>query len=409
MIRADNPTWNGGARDQMLVGRNGGKGMRSLLSFPLSSISADSVIHSTSLDLWTAGGAATSPVKALQLIKLAATPTEGAGNGQNSTAATSGATWVYRTAQPDPGIAWTTAGGDLENQVAGDVPGYIDTNANLPLVFGSTTAFVGTSQAAVAAGKPLDLALVSPLTDSSASDGFTRIASDDHVSSSLRPRLNVTFSGNYAPLVDPGSAPAVRRSSAASLVGTASRADSICWKFLSGPGSVVFSDETSAATGVSFSQTGNYQLGLTASNLLGETTRSLAVTVAANPEFYTDWQTLTWPGITEPGTVAPESDPDSDGIANLIEWALFLDARLPDTIHAGLVKNGVAYEYTYTRRKDAEAIFQVEWSDSLENEWKTTGIGAEIPVSQTTDTRTVKVSIPASSPRKFVRLRVSRP
>ena len=69
MIRGDNPSWNGGARDQMLVGRNGGKGMRSLLSFPLASIAADSIVHSASLDLWTAGVTSTTAVKAIQLIQ----------------------------------------------------------------------------------------------------------------------------------------------------------------------------------------------------------------------------------------------------------------------------------------------------------------------------------------------------
>ena len=108
MIRADNPTWNGGARDQMLVGRNSGKGMRTVLSFPLDFLPADGSIHSVSLDLWTAAVSTAAAVGPLQLKLLDGTPTEGTGNGQNSTAATSGATWNHRTAQPDPGIAWNT-------------------------------------------------------------------------------------------------------------------------------------------------------------------------------------------------------------------------------------------------------------------------------------------------------------
>ena len=75
-------------------------------------------------------------------------------------------TWIYRTAQPDPGIAWTTPGGDMETPVADDVPGYTDTTANLPLSFSTSAAFVTAAQAAVLAGTPLDLALLSPLTES---------------------------------------------------------------------------------------------------------------------------------------------------------------------------------------------------------------------------------------------------
>jgi hypothetical protein len=412
MIRGDNPTWNGGARDQLLIGRWTGKGMRAVFSFPLTGIPSDSIVHSTSLDLWTTGVSSSVPVKALQLKQLAATPTEGTGNGQNSTAATSGVTWNHRTAQPDPGIAWSAAGGDITTQVSDELTEYADTAANLPLSFSSSTAFVTATQAAVSAGSPLDLALISPLTEGATTDALTRIASDDHASAGLRPRLNVTFTGNFAPVIDPGTASAATRAVPAPLMASVSHADSVIWKLLSGPGAVMFSDVDSAATSATFSGAGTYQIELVASNALTESNRPLEVSVAPNPAFFADWQSITWPGITGAETTSANSDPDGDGIVNLLEWALSLDARLPDTIPANLVKNGEFYTYTYTRRKTqpAAADFKPEWSDTLGNNWSTSGVTSLPPVTIDDTSESVTATVPAGSGgARFVRLRVSAP
>lgn len=411
MIRGDNPSWNGGARDQLLVGRNGGKGMRSVFSFPLTSIAADSIVHSASLDLWTAGAASTTAVKALQLRKLSATPTEGTGNGQNTTNSTSGTTWVHRTAQPDPGIAWTTAGGDMETPVSDDVPGYTDTTANLALSFGTSAAFVTTAQAAVLAGAPLDLALLSPLTESTA-DGLTRIASDDHMTPSIRPRFNVTFTGNFAPQVNPGSAPAASKSSPAPLEGSVTRADSVRWKFLSGPGEVVFSNETTAITTATFSAAGSYQLELSATNTLGETSRTLAVSVAANPAFQSDWLATTWPGVSDPAITGPHADPDHDGLENLLEWALGLNATQPDRFQPDMIREENSLVFIYQRRKTApgEATLRIEWSDTLADDWSETGVVSESAVSIDATTESVTARVPAgANDRRFIRVKIVRP
>jgi hypothetical protein len=412
MIRGDNPTWNGGARDQFLIGRWTGKGMRAVFSFPLSGISADSIVHATSLDLWTAGVSSTVPVKALQLKQLAATPIEGTGNGQNSTAATSGVTWNHRTAQPDPAIAWTTAGGDMASILTDELAGYTDTTANLALSFPSSSAFIAAAQTAVSSGAPLDLALVSPLTESATTDALTRIAADDHATASLRPRLNITFSGNLSPVINPGTAPAAIRMVPAALMATVSHADSVAWKLLSGPGTAVFSNANSAATSATFSHTGVYQIELGASNALGESTRPLEVTVAPNPAFFVDWQSITWPNITDPQSIGPNMDPDRDGLTNLLEWALRLDPTACSNFQPVFAKVGATLSYTYSRRKTAPdgATFQVEWSDRLGSDWSTAGVGQEIPVSSTADTRTVTVSIPSGpANHRFVRVRVTQP
>ena len=104
-------------------------------------------------------------------------------------------------------------------------------------------------------------------------------------------------------------------------------------------------------------------------------------------------------------------DPDQDGISNLLEWALHLDAKSADTFNPTLVIDGAHLQFTYTRRKTAagEAGFQVLWSDTLEDDWSSDQVSAESPVSETDTTRTVMVSVPATAAKRFVRVRVSAP
>ena len=413
MIRGDNPTWNGGARDQMLVGRNSGKAMRSVFSFPLDSISAGSTIHSVTLNLWTTGASATTAVGPLQLKRLDGTPTEGSGNGQNSTAATSGATWNHRTAQPDPGIAWNTAGGDMLGGVLSESPGYTDPATPLAVPFASSPAFVSAAQSALGSAAPLDLILYSPSTESSSADALTRIASDDHASGPIRPRLDITFTGNLAPLVDPGPAPAAFAGLPASLAGAVSQADSCKWKLLSGAGAVGFSDSSSAAGSVAFEQAGTYLLELTATGPFAKTSRTLEIQViAADPATFSNWQAIIWPGVNDPAVTGPSMDPDHDGLNNLLEWALHLDPKLPGPFKPTLARAASNLTYTYTRRKTGPggADFQVEWSDTLGNDWTSDHVLHALPVEIDSTTESVTATMPAGTgPRRFVRLRIAAP
>ena len=253
MIRADNPTWNGGARDQLLVGRWSAAAIRAVLSFPLDSLPTDGVIHSVSLDLWTAAVSSTAAVGPLHLRLLEGTPIEGTGNGQSSTAATSGVTWNHRTAQPIPGVAWNTPGGDMTGGALAEVPGHTDPVTHLAVSFPTSPALVTAAQASLTHGTPLDLILVSPSTESSSADALTRLASDDHPTQSIRPRLNLTFTGNFAPAVAPGPPPAAITGMPASLTATATNSTTT-WHLVSGPGSAAFANSNTPAITVTFSQ-----------------------------------------------------------------------------------------------------------------------------------------------------------
>jgi hypothetical protein len=414
-LRADSPDWNSGARDQMLAGKKtGGLPFRPVFSFPLTGVPANATLTGISLDLWTDATAGIGTVGTLELRELTSTPVEGSGSSSTDAAngAGTGATWSHRT-QTTP---WTTAGGDFNATVLSSVPGFSATATNTQKTFPSTSSFLSIGQAALTAGQPLNLLLISPLSESGANDIYTRLTSDDSALTTQRPRLTLAWTANPAPVVDPGPAPAAITGAPSSLTATTTGANSTAWSLVSGPGSAAFGNSTQPATTVTFSQPGSYLLRLTADNANGEISRTLAVVVndplpTLDPAIFADWQSITWPNTNAPETIGPDMDPDHDGLPNLLEWALHLDATASSPFLPVFDKDGSVLSYTYTRRKTApgEATFQVEWSDTLGDDWSTVDVGEEIPISETDSTRTVKVTIPNNSDRNFVRLRVSRP
>ena len=220
----------------------------------------------------------------------------------------------------------------------------------------------------------------------------------------------------FAPIVSTGTAPAASASIPASLSGVvtaeAGPTPTAAWTKVSGPGNVFFANAASPATNVTFSKGGAYLLRLTATNPNGEVSRTLAVTAAPNPAIFADWQAITWPGITDPGTIGPDVDPDSDGLSNLLEWALHLNAKAADLFTPTLILANNNIEFTYTRRKTApgEATFTVEWSDTLKDDWSTDAVITSPPTSLTATSESVTALIPTNpAGRRLVRLKISNP
>ncbi|MCU0791728.1 MAG: autotransporter-associated beta strand repeat-containing protein [Opitutaceae bacterium] len=204
-LRADNPSWNSGSRDQVLVGKTTSP-LRTVFSFDLGGLPNRSAFAAVSLDLWTAAVGSGS-VGALELYGLASTPTEGNGNGVDpANGSGSGATWTARA----PFLNWITPGGDLAGQALSSIPGFSTGTANdvgVQKTFASQVEFADRLQAASDAGEPLNLLVQSPATESVATpaNNFVRFASDDHPDANLRPRLNLTFTpGVPAPWTDGG-------------------------------------------------------------------------------------------------------------------------------------------------------------------------------------------------------------
>ena len=201
--------------------------------------------------------------------------------------------------------------------------------------FASTTAFVTAARDAVSSNA-LHLVIRTPDSfETGTTNAFTRIHSDDSATPAMRPRLRLTGAGlNPAPTIDPGIAPSASTGKSVALTGVATGATATIWSLASGPGSAVFVNSSNPATSVTFSAPGSYVLRLSASNVSGETSRTLAIDVIPNAAIFNDWQQLTWPGETNTNITAPDEDPDGDGLSNLLEWALHLNANVPDTLPA---------------------------------------------------------------------------
>ena len=218
-----------------------------------------------------------------------------------------------------------------------------------------------------------------------------------------------------APIVSAGTAPAAVVNTAASLAGSVNVGSgptaTAQWTKISGPGSAAFGNAASPATSVTITRGGSYVLRLTATSTAGQVYQNLPVTVPYESGIFADWQAVNWPGITDAAIIGSAADPDRDGHTNVLEWALHLDPKTPDVFQPQLDTTAPGFFYTYTRRKTlaGEATFQVEWSDTLGNDWSTAGVGAPALISQTTTSETIAVPIPINSTRRFFRVKITMP
>ena len=416
LIRADNPSWNSGARDQMLVGKtSGGLPLRTVLSFPLHGIPAGVTVTSATLDLWTNTEQGPGTVDELELRPLTGTVVEGTGSSSSDSTngAGTGMTWNSRTGQAGPEDLWSTPGGDFQTTVLSSIAGFDARLVQQQRSFANTPAFRDAVAAALTENQSLGLMIVSPVTEQGVSNRYARLASDDSAFPELRPRLTVGFEGSPLPVVDPGPAPTASSGESGTLAGTVGQADEVLWEQVSGPGPVLFSNPAQPAGSVTFDRPGDYRLRLNASNAVGHVAAELVVTVAANPAVFTDWQQIHWPGVNDPDITGPQADPDADGLANLVEFALFLQPGKPDRSPGGLEFSGETLGFTYRRARHAQGVVcEVEWSDSLsDGNWSRAGVvESALPPDDDPDTQLIHATVPAGDGgRRFVRVRVSQP
>ena len=123
------------------------------------------------------------------------------------------------------------------------------------------------------------------------------------------------------------------------------------------------------------------------------------------------WRQTHFGSMDETGPAADQSDPDADGIPNLVEFALGSHPKESTPAPGTLVRNGSTLEFTYWRSKAAlgEIAFVREFSQSLADGWSQVGGMVETVLEETTDLQKVRVTTPAGTAgRRFVRLRVAR-
>jgi uncharacterized delta-60 repeat protein len=123
------------------------------------------------------------------------------------------------------------------------------------------------------------------------------------------------------------------------------------------------------------------------------------------------WRQTYFGSMDETGAASDQSDPDADGIPNLVEFALGSHPKESTPTAGTLVRNGSTLEFTYWRSKAAlgEIAFVREFSQSLAEGWSQVGGMVETILEDTTDLQKVRVNTPAGTAgRRFVRLRVTR-
>lgn len=410
IIRADQTSWNAGARDQLLVGRSSGA-FRSVFSFPLAPISSDAQITGATLELRTsATGSGT--LGNMELRRLTQEPIEGSGvaDGSNPNIGSgTGTTWLTRTGGSNPTDMWTSPGGDFESTSLSSREGFDATVPERSFSFPDSPAFTAAAQSAHAAGQPLHL-IVKALNETSGI-AFARIGSDDHPDPVMRPRLHVSFIGNRLPEIQTTTLSPLSGTTL-SMTAVTSGGNDILWEMISGPQSITLQNPTEPQPVVSFNTPGTYQFRISASNAVGTSSRIQQVTVQPNPAIFAQWQQITWPGLDNPSVTAPDQDPDQDGLSNLLEWALHLDPITPDRVTQQLSHPDGTMEFTYNRRITApgEAAYQIEWSDTLQGTWTSTGIIQNDPTPLTPTSESVKITIPDSpTGKRFLRIKVTAP
>lgn len=247
-------------------------------------------------------------------------------------------------------------------------------------------------------------------SDTTLSNHFIRLASNDHATHESRPQLTIQTSNRPAPNVNPGPAPAAVVGVSAQLSGSVSNAINSAWSFVSGPEMVSIRNSVPPVTTVMFSAPATCIPRLSAANSFGETSRTLSVTAAGvaltNLE---TWRQQYFSTLSNTGNAADNADSNNDGENNLLEFATGQDSNASNRVVSSLMKTGTVLEFTYTRSKAAVqdgVSFAVEYSDLLAPPWTSVGPGTVIADDGTLETLRVSISSGASG-RRFVRLRVS--
>jgi hypothetical protein len=122
------------------------------------------------------------------------------------------------------------------------------------------------------------------------------------------------------------------------------------------------------------------------------------------------WRQTHFGSMDEAGPASDQSDPDADGIPNLVEFALGSHPKESTPAPGTLVRNGSTLEFTCWRSKAAlgEIAFVLEFSQSLADGWSQVGGMVETILEETTDLQKVRVTTPAGTAgRRFIRLRVT--
>lgn len=231
---------------------------------------------------------------------------------------------------------------------------------------------------------------------------------------------------NIAPSVSTGSAPAAMNANETALAGSVTddgrpSAVQIAWQKVDGPGSVQFSNSSSASSNVTFSGAGNYTLRLSAFDGQARTSGLLTVNVARNVKIYDDAIALAFPGTNNQSVIGSNADPDGDGIVNLLEFALGMSPARADSVAQSGSTPGLPVVNVPAGTSDFLSLFVrrpiglrgvsygAEVSSDLKTWTSAVATGFPQPNSDGSETIQFRDTQPlGSSPRRFIRLRIDR-
>jgi GH25 family lysozyme M1 (1,4-beta-N-acetylmuramidase) len=143
----------------------------------------------------------------------------------------------------------------------------------------------------------------------------------------------------------------------------------------------------------------------------GGTPAALTITYHARPIAGSFAESLAAAGVsnTNGPNAAPEADFDGDSWNNLLEHALGMNPKQPDSPSWHFNVHGALFFYTYTRpRVVSDVNYVVEWSDTLATRsWSIAGVTQQIIADNGTNL-TVEAVLPVGSTgNRFVRLKVT--
>ncbi len=226
-------------------------------------------------------------------------------------------------------------------------------------------------------------------------------------------------SKSFAATVSCGTVPSVTDAIAASLTGSASNDISgtltTGWSKVSGPGAATFGNAALLATTVTFNAPGTYVLRLSATNSVAQDFAEMTVAVAGNPAIFADWQGLTWPGVSDVNIIGPLADADNDGVNNLTEYALGMNAASATTtgLPTSLWRTVSSTDYLSIQIRRPIALtgitYSAEVSGTLASWSAAVQDGAATANGDGTETLYFRDTVPRGTAARFIRLKITQP
>ncbi len=185
---------------------------------------------------------------------------------------------------------------------------------------------------------------------------------------------------------------------------------SLAWSVVSGPGSVSFTAPANRLTDALFSLPGIYELRLTATGP-GGTPVALDQTYVTVLEDYASWATRLLPTASAPNRLA-EADPDRDGLANLVEYALGTSPAAPSAGPQLVINEGrLALRYSVSRLLDPSLRVVPQISSDAVTWQEGPGYLTDVIVDMTATITHIATALEplGTGGRKFIRLKVYLP